>query len=64
MTKIDPKADFDGTIECPSCGVRVKRNQNYCPICKYAFPHPAPRRQTAVVAVAIIMLVLLLVTIL
>jgi len=42
--RIDGQREFE-TRECPSCGVDVPTNNNYCPICSYAFPQLGPRKK-------------------
>lgn len=59
MIRPDSNRDF-GTRECPSCGVEVDANQNYCPICHYAFPHAMPRQKFMRIGGALIMLAILL----
>ena len=57
--KIDSQRDF-GRRECPGCATEVAANENYCPICGYAFPHEHPLRRRIIWGLAVLMLLLLL----
>ena len=61
--KINPDADF-GKRDCPSCGVEVHANQNFCPICKYEFPHPSNYRNFVlpILALGMVLVLLLILT--
>ncbi|NCC50422.1 MAG: zinc ribbon domain-containing protein [Spartobacteria bacterium] len=56
---IDDRKRF-GIRECPSCACEVPANNNHCPICGYAFPHPSPARRAMKIWGALLMLGLLL----
>lgn len=56
--QIKGDADF-GKRECPSCAVVVDSNQNYCPICKYAFPHPTRYRKIGIPLVAGVLIIVI-----
>lgn len=57
--KIDTEKQF-GTRECPGCAMQVEANQNHCPICGYAFPHPTSRQTSLKWIGALLMLGLML----
>ncbi len=61
--KIESGKQF-GDRECPACACKVAANENHCPICGYAFPHPTPLQHRMRLWGALLMLALFFILIL